>query len=251
MTGSAGKRRGCLLALLVALIVFAAVSLFLEFYIPMKVADFYAARIKTSLKLQRKPEITIDMHPFLYKLAIGEVDRVTFSAEDVSIPERPAVSKIDAEVKGIRFNLLEIIKMRQPAAIKRIDEGSARIVLSEKAVNDFMAWQLAGSTIKLEEDGLWYVTSLSYIGAGTTMNAPGDITVITGDTVAFQPDIDRIAVLPLSQEEKDYLAGALAVKYRIDEMPEGVSLKKITVEAVRIIIDCEFTGTNLLKMGSV
>lgn len=251
MTKSKGKKRGCLLALFIVLFLFAAASLFLEFYVPSKAADLAAEKIKTSLKLKKKPEITINMHPLLYKMAIGEVDLVSISAEDVKLPERPEVSKVDAEVKGIHFSLLDIIKTRQPAAIKRIDEGSARIVLSEKAVNELMANSLAGSTIKLEEDGLWYVTSLPYFGAGTAMSIPGDITVITGDTVAFQPDLDRIAVLPLSQEEKDYLAGALAVKYRIDEMPEGVSLKKVTVEAGRMIIDCELTGTNLLKMGSV
>ena len=251
MTKSKGKKRGCLLALFIAFFLFAVVSLFLEFYIPSKAADLAAEKIMTDYKLKKKPEITIDMHPLLYKLFVGEVDRVSISAEDVKLPERPEISKVDAEVKGIHFSLLEIIKTRQPAAIKRIDEGGARIVLSEKAVNEFMANNLAGSTIKLREDGLWYVTSLSYIGAGTAMSIPGDVKVITGDTVAFQPDIDRITILPLSQEEKDYLAGALAVKYRIDEMPEGVSLKKITVQSGRMIIDCEFTGTNLLKMGSV
>lgn len=251
MKKATGKKRGCLLAFFIALFLFAVVSLFLEFYIPSKAADFAAERIKTSQNLKRKPEITIYMHPLLYKLAIGRVDRVVITADNLKLPDRPTITRLDAEVKGIHFSLLEIIKTRQPAAIKRIDEGSARIVLSEKAVNELMTISLAGSTIKLEEDGLWYVTSFPYIGMGATMNIPGDIKVIAGDTIAFQPDLDRITILPLSQEEKDYLADALAVEYKPDELPEDVTLRKITVKKGCLIIDLEFTGIGLLDLENI
>lgn len=230
------KKHGCLVSFGLLLIFFIVLSLFVEFAVPIRIQSLAADQIQQSLKLKEKPEVAISMHPLLYKIIIGRIDRVSVKAVNIDAKEGFTVDSADVQIEGIKFNTLRLLKTRQPA-IEGIDEGQIRVVLSEKAVNVLVGGQLPGSKVKLEKGRVMYTGDLPYVLPGFNFTIPGTVSVLPDNTLAFNPVQEEVQSLPAPQEIKDYLTDALAIKYRVLELPEGVTITTAKVTPGKLTID--------------
>jgi hypothetical protein len=241
------KKHGCLVSLGLLFVFFIVLSLFVEFAAPIMIQSLAADQIQQSLKLREKPEVAISVHPLLYKLIIGRIDSVSVKAVNIDAKEGYTVDSVDVQIKGIKFNTLRLLKTRQPA-IEGIDEGQIRVVLSEKAVNVLVAGQLPGAKVKLVKDRMKYTGDLPYVLPGFSFTVPGTVSVLPDNTLAFNPVPEEIQNLPVPQEIKDYLADALAIKYRVLELPEGVTMTTAKVTPGKLTIDASIdTLDNLVQ----
>jgi hypothetical protein len=230
------KKHGCLYGFLVFLLFFTAISLFVEFAAPIRIQTLIAEQMRQGLKLQETPEVKISMHPLLYKLVVGQIDSVYVKATNIDAKEGFTVDMAEVNIKGIKFDTMALLRTRQPT-VSGIDEGQIRIVLSEKAVNDLIGGQLPGATVKLEKGRIKYSGDLPYDLPGFTFALTGTVTVMPDNVLLFKPTLEEIAGLPVPQEIKDYLANALAVEYRVLELPEGVVMTAATVTPGKMTID--------------
>ncbi len=230
------KKHGCLITLIILLLFFIVISLLVEFAAPLRVESLIADQIQQGLKLSDTPTVKINMHPLLYKLAIGKIDSVYIKADNIDTKEGLSVQTAEVTIKGIKFNPVRLLQTRQPS-VDNIDEGQVRVVLSEKAVNDLVGGQLPGSTVKLAKGKVIFTGDLPYLLPGYIFTVSGTVVVLPDNTLSFKPNMNEIAGLPVPQEVKDYLGDALAIDYRVLELPDGVTLTKVTVAPGKMTIE--------------
>lgn len=237
------KKHGCLIGLALFLLFFAGLSLFVEFAVPVRIQSLIADKMQQSLKLQERPEVLVSMHPLIYKLIIGRIDSVYVKVTNLKAKEGFTVDLAEVQVKGVKFDPLSLLRTRQPS-VDSINEGQIRVVLSEKAVNDLVGGQLPGSKVKLEKGKIKYTGGLPYLLPGFTFTVSGTVAVLPDNTLAFKPAPEKIAGLPVPQEIKDYLRDALAIEYRVLELPEGVVLTGAEVTPGKMTIEASIDSLN-------
>lgn len=230
------KKHGCLIGLALFLFLFAGLSLFVEFAAPVRIQSLIADQMQENLKLQERPEVLVSMHPLLYKLIIGRIDSAYVKATNFKAKEGFTVDLAEAQIKGIKFYPLKLLRTRQPSA-DGIDEGQIRVVLSEKVVNDLVGGQLPGLKVKLEKGQIKYMGDMPYLLPGFTFTVLGTVSVLPDNTLAFDPVPKEIAGLPVPQEIKDYLVDALTIGYRVIELPDGVVLSTVEVAPGKMTIE--------------
>ena len=243
------KKAGCLSTLLIAILVFAALSVALEFVLTAKTQSLAAEQIGENLKTQRTPKLEISMHPIIVKYVMGRIDRIYLEAVDFKMSYGLQITKATVELNDVRFDPWQLIKTRRLSAVKSVDSGTAKIVLSEQAVNDLVAQRLPGSAVKLEKGRFRYIGDLSNVFPGATLDVAGEIKVLPDNTVRFAPAAGTIEQLPLPQDVKDYLANALLVEYRIEDIPEDMELTRITVAPGRLTLEADILSLDFLTQG--
>jgi hypothetical protein len=222
------KKRGCLISGVVFIAIILCLLLFLEFVVPWRVTNLVQEQVQTDLKLNEKPVVRIEMHPLVYNLIVGRIDNVYIKAKDVKTKQDFTIDTIEVDVDGLRFNTLQVLKTRRPV-VNNIDGGEIKVVLSEKAVNDLVSGQLPGSHVKLEKGNLKFTGDLPYLLPGFTYTVSGTVSVLPDNVLEFKPVPQDIAGLPVPQEIKDYLGGALAIKYGLEEIPDGLEITGVEV----------------------
>lgn len=243
------RKTSCLSTLLIAILVFAALSVVLEFVVTAKTQSLAAEQIGENLKTQRTPKLVISMHPIIVKYAMGKIDRVYLEAADFKMTYGLQITKATVELNDVRFDPWQLIKTKRISAVKGVDSGTAKIVLSEQAVNDLVAQRLPGSTVKLEKGRFRYIGDLSNVFPGANLDIAGEIKLLPDNTVRLAPATGTIEALQLPQEVKDYLANALMVDYRIEDIPEGLELTRLTLAPGRLTLEADILSLDFLTQG--
>jgi hypothetical protein len=243
------SRRGCLATILIIVAVLAVFTVILEYTVTAKTESLAASQLNEILKPETIPTISISMHPILVKLLMGRVDEVTVHAEGFKLKYGLNVQQATVTLKGIKVDFLSMIRTRQLTAVKSIDSGSARIVLSEEAVNQVVGARLPGATIKLQQDHFIYVDDLTTVLPGVIVNVPGIISVLPDNTLRLQPVPGEIEKLGLPQDVQEYLKGAFTVDYKVYDIPAGIELTKIKLQQGTAIIDAKVTGLDFITQG--
>jgi hypothetical protein len=227
----------------------AILTIGLEMVVTARTQSLVAAQVEASLKTEQTPSVIISMHPILYKFFAGRIDRFYIKAEGFKMKYGAFIDTAEIELKGVKFGPMNLIKTKQMAALKSMDSGTARIVLSEQAVNDLVAERLPGGTVKLEKGAFRYVADMPYVLPGVTINALGDVTVMPDNTLRFKPKPGELEKLDIPQDIKDYLISALAVDYKLEDVPPGIELSKVTIDTGRLIIDADILDLTFLSSG--
>ena len=243
------KRRKGLATFFIILAVIGVMSVGLELVVTVRTQDLAAKQIDTSLKPDQIPKVIISMHPIIYKFFAGRIDRVYIEATGFKLKYGTLVEKAGVDLKGLNFSPMNAIKTRQLTAIKSVDSGTVRIVLSEEAVNILIADRLPGGTVKLEKGAFRYVAEMPYVLPGVRIEVLGEVTVLPDNTLRFKPKAGELEKLDIPQDIKDYLIGALAVDYKLEDVPAGIELSKVTLSAGRLTIDADITDLSFLSTG--
>jgi hypothetical protein len=189
------------------------------------------------------------MHPNLIKFIMGRADSIFIDARDFTLPDGLTIDRATIEMKGISFEPWTLIKTKQLTAVRGLDSGQAVIVVSEEAVNDLVAPRLPGATVRLEKARFRYIGDLEYLVPGVQLEIVGAVQVLPENKIRLVPDSGQIEALPAPQEVKDYLAGALAVEYWLEDIPEGIELTKVDIRPGRMIITADILDLDFLIMG--
>lgn len=243
-----GKHKG-LATFLIIVMVIAVMSVGLEMVVTAKTQDVVASQIDANLGTQQIPEVIISMHPILYKYFTGRVDLIKIHAVGFKMKYGTVVDTADIQLKGLKFDPIELLRSRSLSVIKGVDSGTARIVLSEEAVNILVAERLPGGTVKLEKGAFRYVAEMPYVLPGVKIDTVGDVLVMPGNVLRFQPRPGEIEKLQIPQDIKDYLLSALAVDYQLNDIPTGIELTKVTSDVGKLTIDADITDLSFLTMG--
>lgn len=242
------NRRGWLILVSVVLIGLIAFFLFLEFAVPVRLESLIADKLQSSLNLKKKPVVKVDMFPAAVKIFTGRIDRVYFKAENATLNEGFPAKEVETEIKGIRFDPLRVLKTRQPS-IKGMDEGWVKIVLSEQTVNALVADRFPGAVVKLEKGRFHFTGEMTFSDPAFVIDILGSIVVLRDNRLGFRPQVDQIAALPVSQEVKDYLMNALTTEYKVDNMPQGLTLTGVTLNPGTLTIECSIDALDDLVVG--
>ncbi len=244
------KKHGCLVTLALLLVFFITLSLFVEFATPIRVQYLIADQLQQSLMLRDAPTVRVSIHPLLYKLIIGRVDSVYVKVTDVDAKEGFTVDSAEVRIEGVKVDMVKLLRTRQ-LKVQRIDEGQIRVVLSEKAVNDLVGGQLPGSKVKLEKGKVVYTGDLPYLLPGFSFTISGTVSVLPDNTLSFRPSPEEIDGLAVPQEVKDYLGDALAIDYRVLELPDGVILTDAKVTTGQMSIEASIESLDDIMQASV
>lgn len=243
------KRHKGLATLLIVVAVIAVLSVGLEMVVTARTQGLVAAQVDASLNPEQMPNVIISMHPIIYKFFAGRIDRVEIEASGFTMKYGTVVDNATIVLNGLKFDPMNLIKTKQLAAIKSMDSGTARIVLSEEAVNILVADRLPGGTVKLEKGGFRYVADMPYVLPGVKIEALGDVTVMPDNTLRFALRTGELEKLAIPQDIKEYLIGALAVEYKLEDMPEGFELSKAETGTGLLTIDADITDLTILSSG--
>ncbi len=247
-SGQSNWRRN-LATTLIILSVLAVLSLALEYTITYKTEALAATQVDEILKPDMPSSVTLTMHPIIVRLFQGRVDEISLDVEGFKMKYGLNVQKAHFDVKGVKVDFWSLAKTRQLSALKSLDSGSARIVLSEEAVNRLVAARLPGATIKLERNRFRYQDDISTLMPGVVVDVPGLIIVKPDNTIQLQPLAGTIEKLGLPQDIQDYLRDAFTVDYKLYDIPDGIELSKITLQPGQALIDAKINNFDFIKAG--
>ncbi len=244
-----GWRRN-LATTLIILGVLLVLTFALEYTVTYKTESLAATQVDEVLKPDMPSTVTLSMHPIIVRLFQGRVDEVTLDIEGFKMKYGLNVQKAHLDVKGLHVDFWELAKTRQLSALKSLDSGSARIVLSEEAVNRLVAARLPGATIKLERNRFRYQDDISTLLPGVILDIPGVIIVKPGNMIQLQPLAGAIEKLGLPQDVQDYLRDAFTVDYKLYDIPDGIELTKIALQPGQAVVDAQITSFDFIKAGT-
>jgi hypothetical protein len=243
-----GKHKG-LATFFIIVAVIGLGSVGLEYVVTAKTQDIAAQQIDANLNPQQIPTVILSMHPILYKFLTGRIDRVVITAQGFKMKYGLYVDIATIDLKGLKFDPVALAKTKQITAVKSVDSGTARIVLSEEAVNALVAERLPGGTIKLEKGAFRYVADMPYVLPGVKIDVLGDVTVMPDNTLRFKPKPGELEKLDIPQDIKDYLISALAVDYKLEDIPEGMELTSVVIDPGKLTVDAAITDLSFLSTG--
>lgn len=241
--------KGCLATVAIILGVLAILTVAVEYMVTYRTEGLAASQVDAILQPEQASTVGISMHPILLKLFLGRVDEMTVEAQGFKMQYGLEVQQARLDVKGLKVDFWALLKTRQISAVKSIDSGSARIVLSEEAINALIETRMPGAVVKLDRDRFRYHDDLTALVAGAVIDVPGRITVLPGNTLRLEPLPGEIEKLALPQDVKDYLTGSFTVDYKLYDIPDSIELTKVTLRPGQAVLDAKITSLDFITTG--
>jgi hypothetical protein len=219
-TGPRRRRRTVVVVVaLVVVVVLAVAVVVADVSLRAYAEDRASAEIASSLPdtVEGDIDVTIGGFSFLQQYLSGRFDRVVLDAPDLSVDGVP----VDAHVvaSGVPSDLH-----------KPVDEVSARLTLSEDAVNSVV--EVPGSaTLALGDQTVGYDGSISFLGLSLDYLVTAAVSV-TADSVVLAPQKATLTAGSNVIDASDALDAVLDQKIPLciaDHLPLGVELTKLTV----------------------